>query len=161
MAGRREGELTSRVADWFGQRIPAAWTSRPAVVDLDRDEILVLLPLADDVSPGEFRQRTRDQRIALARTAEETFGRKVSWGTLGPGARHLFTTVRTPVTSQLALPERRVLDTLVAAGVAADRADAVAWCVRQVGRHEADWLGDLDDGARSAPGTTAEPPTQF
>ena len=36
-----------------------------------------------------------------------------------------------------------VLDTLVDAGVARSRADALAWCVRLVGQHEEDWLGEL------------------
>jgi hypothetical protein len=39
--------------------------------------------------------------------------------------------------------ERLVLDTLVEAGVARSRADALAWCVRLVGQHESDWLGEL------------------
>jgi len=39
--------------------------------------------------------------------------------------------------TRLRLPERSVLDTLVAAGVARSRADALAWCVRLVGKHEA------------------------
>jgi hypothetical protein len=161
MAGRRDENVITQVADWFGQRLPAGWTSRRPEIDLDRDEIVVLLPLPDDVQPGEFRERTRDQRIALARQAEESFGRKVSWGTLGAGSRQLFTNVRAPITTQLALPERRVLDTLVAGGVAASRSDAVAWCIRQVGRHEADWLADLHDAAAHDPGGRAEPPTQF
>jgi hypothetical protein len=161
MTERREDDLTARVAEWFGQRLPAAWTTGRAEIDVDRDEILVLLPLPDDVAPGEFRERTRDQRITLARGAEERFGRKVSWGTVGEGARQVFTNVRAPVSAQLALPERRVLDTLVAAGVAANRSDAVAWCVHLVGRHEADWLGDLRDAIAHGPAARAEPPTRF
>ena len=34
-----------------------------------------------------------------------------------------------------------MLDTLVEAGVARSRADALAWCVRLVGEHTEDWLG--------------------
>jgi hypothetical protein len=45
--------------------------------------------------------------------------------------------------TRLRQPERLVLDTLVEAGVARSRAHAVAWCVRLVGRHSGDWLGDL------------------
>ena len=44
-----------------------------------------------------------------------------------------------------------MLDGLVTAGVAADRAEAVAWCIRLVGQHEADWLRDLQDGVAAAP----------
>jgi hypothetical protein len=45
--------------------------------------------------------------------------------------------------TRLRQPERQVLDTLVDAGVARSRAHALAWCVRLVGEHTADWLGDL------------------
>jgi hypothetical protein len=44
--------------------------------------------------------------------------------------------------------ERLVLDTLVDAGVARSRSDALAWCVRLVGRHEAEWLAELKDALR-------------
>jgi hypothetical protein len=36
-----------------------------------------------------------------------------------------------------------VLDTLVDAGVARSRSEALAWCVRLVGEHEDDWLAEL------------------
>ena len=39
--------------------------------------------------------------------------------------------------------ERIVLDTLVEAGVARSRAEALAWCVRLVGENADDWLGRL------------------
>ena len=48
----------------------------------------------------------------------------------------LFTHVAAPVMTRLRQPERLVLDTLVDAGVARSRADALAWCVRLVGQHE-------------------------
>jgi hypothetical protein len=41
------------------------------------------------------------------------------------------------------MPERAVLDTLIDAGVARSRSDALAWCVRLVGRNEAAWIADL------------------
>ena len=43
--------------------------------------------------------------------------------------------------TRLRQPQRLVLDTLVDAGVARSRSDALAWCVRLVGQHEEDWLG--------------------
>jgi hypothetical protein len=161
MVTQSHDEQSKRVADWFAERLPGGWSSGPARVDVDRDEILVLIPLPEGDRPGEFRQRTRAERIALARSAEETFGRKVSWGTLADGARSVFTNIRTGVTAELALTERRVLDSLVAGGVASNRSDAVAWCIRLVGRHEADWLQDLDDAAASTRGVPAEQPTEF
>ena len=39
----------------------------------------------------------------------------------------------------------RVLDTLVDAGVARSRSDALAWSVRLVGEHADEWLGQLRD----------------
>jgi hypothetical protein len=153
-------DLTTKVADWFARRLPAAWSSGSAQIDIDREEIIVVIPQGGDNGSSDFRDSTRDQRIALARQAEETFARKVSWGVLRQGVRRLFTTVGAPVTAELAMPERRILDTLTRSGVAANRSDAVAWCIRLVGQHESDWLGDLHDATAST-GTRAEPPTQF
>ena len=47
--------------------------------------------------------------------------------------------------TRLRLPERRVLDTLIDAGVARSRSDALAWCVRGVQRPTDDWLAELRD----------------
>ena len=46
---------------------------------------------------------------------------------------------------RLRLPERRVLDTLISAGVARSRSEALAWCVRLVGENEKDWISQLRD----------------
>ena len=51
--------------------------------------------------------------------------------------------------TRLRQPQRLVLDTLVDAGVARSRADALAWCVRLVGQHEEDWLGELREAMQS------------
>ena len=45
--------------------------------------------------------------------------------------------------TRLRIQERRVLDTLVEGGVARSRSDALAWCVRLVGRNLDDWLDEL------------------
>jgi Arc/MetJ-type ribon-helix-helix transcriptional regulator len=39
--------------------------------------------------------------------------------------------------------DRRLLDTLIDAGVARSRSEALAWCVRLVAQHEADWIQEL------------------
>jgi len=57
----------------------------------------------------------------------------------------LFTHLSAPVMTRLRQPERQVLDTLVDAGVARSRSEALAWCVRLVGEHTEDWLTDLRD----------------
>jgi len=49
------------------------------------------------------------------------------------------------VMTRLRQPERVVLDTLVDAGVARSRSDALAWAVRLVGQHADEWLAELRD----------------
>jgi len=54
-----------------------------------------------------------------------------------------FTTTSVPVMTRLRLPERRVLDTLIDAGVARTRSEALAWCVRLVASNEERWISEL------------------
>ncbi|GAA3094765.1 hypothetical protein GCM10017600_50670 [Streptosporangium carneum] len=146
---------------WFSGRLPEGWfEGRPEVV-LDREEIAVIgrleAPvLAEGVSDVEraaaveggvqrFREETRERRIEIAREAEHRFRRKVSWGVAVGDETVMFTTLSVPVMTRLRQSERRVLDTLVAAGVARSRSDALAWCVRLVGAHTDTWLTDLRD----------------
>jgi hypothetical protein len=58
--------------------------------------------------------------------------------------------------TRLRQPQRQVLDTLVDAGVARSRSDALGWCVRLVAQHEDDWLTEL----RSAMSRVADVRTQ-
>jgi hypothetical protein len=69
----------------------------------------------------------------------------VAWGARLGGTEELFTTMSVPVMTRLRQSERMVLDTLVDAGVARSRSEALAWAVRLVGDHAEDWLGDLRD----------------
>jgi len=105
-----------------------------------------------------FRQETRDERIDIAREAEHTFGRKLSWGVICDNYKVMFTTLSIPVMTRLRQSERRVLDTLVDAGVARSRSDALAWCVRLVGEHEDSWLSDLREALRHVEQVRAEGP---
>ena len=41
------------------------------------------------------------------------------------------------------MEERQLLDTLIDAGVARSRSEALAWAVRLVGDNEAEWIGKL------------------
>lgn len=107
-----------------------------------------------------FRETTRHDRVAVAREAEHAFGRKVSWGVRCDGHRVLFTTFSVPVMTRLRQPERQVLDTLVDSGVARSRSDAVAWCVRLVGRHTEDWLGELREAVRHVERVRSDGPDQ-
>jgi hypothetical protein len=150
------------IREWFRRQIPEDWFAGPPQVEWDDDEILVLGPLDDsDLAAGSatdgvppearagrahrFRADTRDQRMRIANEAQHEFGRKVAWGVTTGDERILFTTLSVPVMTRLRLPERLVLDTLVQAGVARSRSEALAWCVRLVGRHEAEWIRELRD----------------
>jgi hypothetical protein len=54
-----------------------------------------------------------------------------------------------PVMTRLRQGERQVLDTLVEGGVARSRADALAWCVKLVGRNADDWLAELREALQA------------
>ncbi len=92
-----------------------------------------------------FREDTRDKRMQIADEAQHHFGRTVAWGATCGDTRQVFTSLSAPVMTRLRQPDRLVLDTLVDAGVARSRSDALAWCVRLVGQHEADWLQGMKD----------------
>ena len=153
------GNSAAAIAAWFTERLPQEWTGTAPEVTVDREEITVLLGLAapevaESASEAEqaeaaagrvarFRADTRQRRIDIAREAEHRFRRKVAWGVAVGERRELFTHLAVPVMTRLRQPERQVLDTLVETGVARSRADALAWCVRLVGRNAEQWLGDL------------------
>jgi hypothetical protein len=61
----------------------------------------------------------------------------------------LFTHLAVPVMTRLRQEERRVLDTLVDAGVARSRSHALAWCVKLVGKNTQEWLGELRQAMES------------
>jgi hypothetical protein len=123
--------------------IPTRWFTAPIDIQSDDDEILVIGTVTAEQSVDEFRASTRHDRMAIADQVESRFGRKVSWGVAQGDITSLFTTYSPPIATRLRLSERAVLDTLVSAGVARSRSDALGWCVKLVARHEADWLSEL------------------
>ena len=144
------------VRGWFSGRLPKEWTVEPPRVTIDREEITVVLTTDDVTEDSEvataearagraraFREDTREARMKIAREAQHRFQRKVSWGLRVGDHEELWTHVAAPVMTRLRQPQRQVLDTLVEAGVARSRSDALAWCVRLVGQHEEDWLAEL------------------
>jgi hypothetical protein len=159
VAAQPERDRTERVRGWLSGRLPQDWFTGPVDVVVDREEITVIGTLvppatvegASDAETAaaaegrarEFRERTREARIGIARELEHRTGRKVSWGVRVGDRTAMFTTASVPVMTRLRQPERQVLDTLVAAGVARSRSEALAWCVRLVGRHSEEWLADL------------------
>lgn len=149
--------MSEDISSWFAGRLPDDWFSQPATVTVDREEVLVVGALADveggseaaDGRIARFREETRERRVRIAREAEQRFGRKVAWGARCGDVTRVFTTISVPVMTRLRQPERIVLDTLVEAGVARSRSDALAWCVRLVGRHTGDWLEELRTAMQS------------
>ena len=153
--------MAEDIRAWFASRVPAGWFAGPPEVSSDGDEILVVGNLPDVELAGgtaadgrsaarnarieRFREETREDRIRIARDAERHFRRKVAWGArCGPELK-VFTTLSVPVMTRLRMNERTILDTLVAGGVARSRSEALAWCVRLVGMHQADWIKGLRD----------------
>ncbi|MFI1767096.1 hypothetical protein ACH41H_34285 [Streptomyces sp. NPDC020800] len=167
-------EQKEKLRGWFAGRLPDDLFEELAEVTADREEITVIgrVPeprLAEGASDAEreaavkariqeFRERTRDTRIEVAREAEHLFRRKVSWGVVCGAQRALFTHVAAPVMTRLRQPERQVLDTLIAGGVARSRSDALAWCVRLVQRHTDDWLSDLRESLEHVQRVRAQGP---
>src|SRR5690606_30508780 len=98
---------------------------------------------------ARFREQTRETRMQIARQAEHRYQRKVAWGVRLGDAQEVFTTLSVPVMTRLRQPERKVRDTLVDAGVARSRSEALAWCVRLVGEHAEEWLAELREAMQA------------
>jgi hypothetical protein len=155
--------MSDDVAAWFTGRLPADWSTQGTGGDLaitvDREEIAVVVPISGpEADPAaephvraaaeagriaRWREETREQRIQIAREAEHRFERKVAWGVSCGESSAMFTSLSVPVMTRLRQADRAVLDTLVDSGVARSRSHALAWCVRLVGQHSADWLAEL------------------
>ena len=160
---------------WFAGRIPDGWFTGAPDVDIDRDEILVTGALSEPDLPTDadadttaaalearidgFREDTRARRMRVADEAERRFDRKVAWGARCGEVEAVFTQLSAPVMTRLRMGERRVLDTLVDAGVARSRSDALAWCVRLVHEHEGEWITELRDALVHVERVRAEGPT--
>lgn len=156
---RTSPEQRQQVRAWLVGRIPQEWSVDPQEVRVDDDEVLVVAHLpavelgeeateaerstAESARIGGYREESRERRMQIADEGAEAFGRIVSWGATCGGTTELFTTASVPVMTRLRIDERLVLDTLVDAGVARSRSEALAWCVRLVGRNEDGWISDL------------------
>ena len=152
-------EREDRIRGWLVGRLPEEWFTAPVELTTDREEITVIGRLAtpkvgveasvversaaESGRIKEFRERTREHRIRIARELEHATGQKVAWGAACGESRETFTTQSVPVMTRLRQAERQVLDTLVDSGVARTRSEALAWCVKLVGKNAEAWLGDL------------------
>ena len=160
-------------AAWFVGRVPDGWFAEPPTVQHDRDEILVMgrLTAPADVPDGDeaarvaaearisgFREDTREQRMRIADEAQGRWDRHVSWGASCGEVTAVFTHASVPVMTRLRLDERQVLDTLIDAGVAASRSEALAWCVQQVSAHQSEWIDRLREAMTEVERIRAEGP---
>ncbi len=143
---------------WFAGRVPDEWFDGPLTVEFDKDEILVTgrLSRPDSVPDGEeaskvaaharvsgFREDTRAYRMRIAEEAQARWLRVVTWGASCGEVDVLFTHAAVPVMTRLRFDQRKILDTLIDAGVAGSRSEALGWCVQQVGEHQEDWIDRL------------------
>ncbi|MGL5929109.1 MAG: hypothetical protein ACRCY8_09245 [Dermatophilaceae bacterium] len=154
--GWQQGDLPAAddARSWFVGRLPDGWFD-DVDVTVDREEIMVVgtltgVPADTEHAEAEgrvsrFRADTREERMAIADEAQARYRRTVSWGARVGDDTTVFTHLAVPVMTRLRQPERTVLDTLVDAGVARSRSDALAWSVRLVGEHADTWLGELRD----------------
>lgn len=150
--------MTADIGRWFGEHVPHEWFTEAPDVRVDREEILVVGALAPGIDPRVFRELSRDARVRIAAAAEARWQRKVSWGVRVDAVEHRFTAVSVPVMSRLRIDERLVLDALIDGGLARTRSEALAWCVRLVGRHQREWLDELRDAAAAVERVRAKGP---
>ena len=158
---RPSAEQRAEIKAWFTGRLPDDFYTDAPEVTIDNDEILVVGPLsavaleqgatpelastAEEARIERFREDTREHRMRIAEEAQARFGRVVSWGATVGGTSRLFTTANVPVMTRLRMSQRQVLDTLIDAGIARSRSEALAWCVELVGRNESAWIDELRD----------------
>src|SRR2546428_1090508 len=132
--------MSEDIGAGFAARLPKTWFAGPPQVSSDSEEILVIGDLPDVELAGgtapearaaarvaridRFREETRDERVKIAREAERRFRRKVAWGARCGEETRAFTTLSLPVMTRLRMPERAILDTLVAGGGAPRRRGA-------------------------------------
>jgi hypothetical protein len=162
------------IRGWLLGRLPDDWFDGVPEVTIDREEITVVGTLRSPELPEGapeaaaaaairgrvtgFRNDTRDHRIEIAREIEHRTDRKVAWGVQVADEQFMFTTLAVPVMTRLRQSERATLDTLVDAGVARSRAEALAWCVKLVGKHSDEWLAQLRTAMSEVERVRAEGP---
>lgn len=147
---------TQELSAWFAGNVSDDWFTEPVSVVFDRDEIIVTgsvpTPRVEDGVDARaaaearidgFRETTRDDRIGIASRAESKFERKVSWAVTCGDVHQAYTVASVPVMTRLHMEERKTLDTLIDAGVARSRSEALAWAVSLVAENESEWIEKL------------------
>ncbi len=168
------GASSSEITGWVSGALPPNLFSAVPIIEVDRNEILVIgdigvpevpegldaegIAAAEQARIARFREETRQRRIAVAQQAEARYGRTISWGATAGATTRRFTTVRATVAARLDLDQRKVLDHLVAAGIAEHRGQALAWCVDLVRQNEEAWLSRLKEALKNLEQTATEGP---
>jgi hypothetical protein len=92
---------TEAITGWLTGRLPEGWFTGAPRIDVDRDEIWVVGDLADVPAGGaeaeegrisRFREETREQRMAVAREAEQRYERRIAWGATAGSTTAMFST---------------------------------------------------------------------
>ena len=152
----------TKVEEYVSPMIPGGWFEGPPRLTVDDGEILIVGTLAEggpgEGDPSAFREATRAARMEVADRVQPATGRSVAWGVTSGDSTTVFTSLGVPVMTRLRIGEREVLDTLLAAGVARSRSEALAWCVRFVGQKESAWLEELRTSIESVTRVRAEGP---
>ena len=141
-------EDREQLAAWLAGSLPDGWFTGAPSVTVDREEVLVMGTLPDVDLPADttdaaretarraridrWREETRGERMRIADDVEHRYGRKAD--------------------------DRIVLDTLVEAGVARSRSEALAWCVKLVGKNESAWIAQLRDAMEAVAKVRGEGP---
>ena len=174
--GRRAPEPPVTTSDelsaWFTGALPDDWFTGPIDIAFDRDEIIVTGTLhapelgdntetdvAEEARITAFREDTRQGRVSVAERAQQQFERHVTWAVRCGNTEAVFTAANVPVMTRLRFDDRQVLDTLIAAGVARSRADALSWCVRLVGENESEWIDEIQDAMKAVEEARAKGPS--
>ena len=93
---------------------------------------------------------------ALARAPPRRTAREPARSPRDPSATRRISRLRSanvanvPVMTRLHIEDRAILDTLIDAGVARSRSEALAWTVRLVAENESDWLNELREAMTSS-----------
>jgi hypothetical protein len=167
-------EDREQLAAWLAGALPDGWFTGAPSVTVDREEVLVMGTLPDVDLPADttdaaretarraridrWREETRGERMRIADDVEHRYGRKAAWGATIADVRVTFTTMAIPVMTRLRQDDRIVLDTLVEAGVARSRSEALAWCVKLVGKNESAWIAQLRDAMEAVAKVRGEGP---
>ena len=163
------------LAAWFAGRLPDDWFTAAPEVTADREEVLVVGTLAEPAYPegaddagagggpsradralprGDARRAHADRRRRRAPHRPQ--------GRMGRTVRRYASGVHQPLGAgddPVAHAGAQVLDTLVGAGVARSRSDALGWCVRLVRDHQGEWIQQLQDALVAVRAARASGPT--